>query len=46
MKEGTSDLIKELATRSLKVTDDKNKSIDKMMISELKTILNSGRLIL
>lgn len=44
MKEGTSDLVKELATRSLRVTE--SKSIDKMLISELKTILNSGRLIL
>jgi len=46
MKESTSELVRELVTRNLRISSENRLSIDKMMLKELKIIQNSGRLIL
>lgn len=38
--------MKEYATRKLRNSDNINRPIDKLMLSELKTMHNSGRLII
>lgn len=46
MKDNVSQIIKEYATRKLRNSDNINRPIDQLMLTELKTIINSGRLIM
>lgn len=46
MKDNVSQIIKEYATRKLRNSDHITRGIDQLMLTELKTISNSGRLIM